>query len=177
MLSCPLSSPSVGHIHLEGAQRFLKINCIPGSNYPTTHRRLARTREAGFPVPNLLSSTPDPCSPRTAHRSQLSPILPFLSPFALSHLYNPYSEHNDEHNVLDAIPPVSTLNTFLSCLISLLLMPSTTRSNRNLGTRQSRRSKKTALRLHLSTDSVTETDRPATPQPASRSSVRPSSSP
>ena len=50
-------------------------------------------------------------------------------------------------------------------------MSSATRSNRNLGTKQSRRSKKTALRLHFSTDSVTETDRPATPRPASRSSV------
>jgi len=55
-------------------------------------------------------------------------------------------------------------------------MPSTafsSRVNRKLGNQQQqpRRSKKTALRLHFSTDSVTETDRPVTPRPASRSSV------
>ena len=48
------------------------------------------------------------------------------------------------------------------------------RSNRKLVNQQQqprRSKKKTALRLHFSMDSVTETDRPATPRPASRSSV------
>ena len=122
-LSCPFSGPSVGHIHLGSGQTVLKILCIPVSNHPQAIGLSVRGGRlpGSWAVPSLLSSIRG-CSDSTPSSPLTCPILssvpPYLSPFALPHLYNRYSKHSDKHNVLDAIPPVSTLNSFLSRLIS-----------------------------------------------------------
>ena len=129
----------------------------------------------------LFRSTISPCL------ALAFPIAPVLSPIppqpsspltALPHTHHSLvqrAQRRRHYSSINSFLFALSYSLLLSPLISLSTMPSTapsSRVHRRPANQQPRRSKKTALRLHFSTDSVTETDRPVTPRPASRSSVR-----